>query len=366
MRSANPLTALPSRGTVVPMVQISAAGQLALWIGRRGRGTAQLDWDRRSLVLHVVSGQVVGVEGDDGDVLSAAFGLTESREWFRQAQVAVETGQVSQGEAAAVVKRALAAALEEFFLAPDSRVVFEVDSEMDPGEFTISFPHLAVEMLLSSSNEQLVEVFLPDPGGVLRRLPDFARRAAALGLTDEGMLILAKINDVRSAREIAEPSPHGHGTVYRLLASAVAAGLAELTPRLEDMPFAAIAEPLPEKRRSRWWLWMTLTLALLAVIAALLLARPSQLGQSAPGGAWAVALDMGCQPADLERLYRRLDRHPEVLRVVPSGGGEDACSWLVWGSFATQDQAAQAAISVPSSFLSQGFPPHVVRVTTQP
>lgn len=348
------------------MVQISAAGQLALWIGRRGRGAAQLGWDQRSLVLHVVSGQVVGVEGDDGEVLSSAFGFAESREWFHQAQLAVEAGQVSQGEAAAVVKRALTAALQDFFLAPDGRVIFEADSEVVPGEFTISFPHMAVEMLLSSANEKLVDVFLPDPGGVLRRLPDFARRAAALGLTDEGMLILAKINDVRSAREIAEPSPHGHGTVYRLLASAVASGLAELTPRLEDMPFAAIAEPLPEKRRSRWWLWVTLALALLAVLTALLLARPSQLSQSAPGGPWAVALDMGCQPSDLERLYRRLDRNPEVLRVVPSGGGDDSCSWLVWGSFATQEQAAQAAVAVPSSLLSQGFPPHVVRVATQP
>lgn len=348
------------------MAHVSAAGQLALWIGRRGRGAARLTWGQRELTLHVAAGQVIGVEGDDGELLAASFGLGEGREWFRQAQNAVHGGQVSQGEAVAVVKRALADALLAFFLAEDGTVSFQQDAELEAGEFTISFPHLAVEMVLDSTDEELVGVFLPDPSLMLRRLPDFAKRAAGLGLTDEGMLILAKINDVRTGRDIAEPSPHGSATVYRLLAAAVAAGLAEPAPRLEEMPFAAIAEPLPEpRRRRRWWLWLLLGVGVLAA-AYFLLSQPGHSGIRTEGGPWAVAVDMRCQPADLERLYRRQERHSDVLRMVPTGEGEDPCFWLVWGSFATREEAATAALSVPVGLRTQGFPPHVVVVTTQP
>ena len=350
------------------MGQVSAAGQLALWIGRRGRGAARLTWGEQELTLFVAAGHVVGVEGDDGEVLAASFGLGDAKDWFRQAQAAVEAGQVSQGEATAVVKRALSEALRRFFLAPDGKVTFQQDAEATPDEFTISYPHLAVEMTLGASDEALVSVFLPDPSMVLRRLPEFARRAGGLGLTDEGMLVLAKINDTRTAREIAEPSPHGDVTAYRLLASAVAAGLAEATPRLEDMTFASIAEPLPEPRRGRrWWLWFLILLLGAGAAAFFLFGFPwDGVEKRSEGGSWAVAVDMRCQPADLERLFRRQERHSDLLRIIPTQEGEEACFWLIWGSFATREDAAQAAVSVPPAMRTDGFPPHVVPVGQEP
>jgi len=101
------------------MERASVAGQLALWVGRKGKGSATLRWAQSELVLHVVGLQIVAVEGDDGGRLAAAFGLTESGEWFAQAAEAVGAGQVTQGEANAVVKRALSERLREFFVAPD-------------------------------------------------------------------------------------------------------------------------------------------------------------------------------------------------------------------------------------------------------
>lgn len=320
-------------------------------------------------LLHAAAGQVVGVEGDDGEVLAAAFGLGEGKDWFRKAQEAVQGGLVSQGEAAAVVKRALSEALRSFFLAGDGEVTFHQDTVAEPGEFTISYPHLAVEMILNSSEQGLVEAFLPDPSMILRRLPDFARRAAGLGLTDEGMLILAKINDSRTAQEIAEPSPHGGEIAYRLLASAVAAGLAEPAPRLEEMPFASIDEPPPEPRtKRRWWIWLLIVVLAAAAAAGayFLLQHQRHAAVAGDGGPWAVAVDMRCQPVELERLFRRQERHSDVLRVVPTDDGDDACYWLIWGSFGSRQQAEEAAVSVPAALRTQSFPPHVVRLADSP
>jgi hypothetical protein len=191
------------------MGRATTAGQLALWVGRRGKGSASLRWAEQDLVVHVSGLQIVGVEGDDRGHLEAAFGLTRGGEWFTQAAAAVAAGQVSQAEANAVVKRALAERLREFFLAPDAEASFESGPPPESPGLTISYPHLVVEMVLGSGGESLVDVFLPEPSLLLRRLPEFPKRVGALGLTEEAMAILAKINDQRSAQEIADPSPHG-------------------------------------------------------------------------------------------------------------------------------------------------------------
>jgi hypothetical protein len=346
------------------MTHVSAALQLALWVARKPKGTARLRWDGRELVLHFNNLQVVAVEGDDNDMLASAFGLTAGGEWFRQAQGAVAGGQVSQAEANAVVKRALADALRSFFLTPDGSVALEQETGFESGPLTISYPHLAVELVLGGEGEMLVPVFLPEPELVLRRQPEFLRRVGALGLTDEAMAILAKVNDARTAMEIAVPSPHGKETALRLLAAAAAAGLAEAAPRPQEAQFVptAFEEPAPRRRRGVWG-WIAAFVLIAAAAAALYFTQPWKLRRaSGPGGPWAIAVDGGCQPAELERLYRRQDKDPESFSVVPYGQGQEPCYRLVWGHFPTRQAADAAVQGMPQGVLTRGFAPHVVQV----
>jgi hypothetical protein len=346
------------------MSVVSAASKLVSWVARRGKGTARLRWEGRELVLHFNTLQIVAVEGDDNDMLAPAFGLTSGGEWFRQAQGAVAGGQVSQAEAVAVVKRALAESLRAFFFAPDGAVSFDPDVAFEDGSLTISFPHLAIEMVLGAGGESLVPEFLPSPDSVLKRLPDFVRRVGALGLTDEAMAILAKINDSRTAMEIAAPSPHGQETALRLLAAAVAAGLAEAVAEREERPVVAptFEEPLPV-RRGGVWRWVLALLILGAAAVALFVFEPWKSRVAAgPGGPWAVAVDGGCQPAELERLYRRQDKDPDNLKVVPFGQGQEQCYRLVWGHFPSRESAEQARLALPEGILTRGFAAHVVQV----
>ena len=347
------------------MSQPAAALQLASWVGRRGRGAARLRWSGGELTLNVFGLQIVAAVGDDHDQLSAAFGLAGEGEWFTQAQAAVDGGTVTQAEASAVLKRAVVEGLRSFVLSPDGEVSFDGSAVVPPRALTVSFPHIMVEAVLAPGGEEIAAVILPDASVKLRRLPDFARRAAALGLTEEAMAILAKINDARSADDIAAPSPHGRENALRLLAAAVAGGLAEQAPKLADIPFIASTVTAEAGRREgrrrflRWFLTL-LVVAALAVAAAVL--RPWE-RFAGPGvaGPWAIAVDGGCQPSEVERLYRRRDRDPANLRVVPFGRGEEQCYRLVWGGFADQRAAESAMATLPTGAVTRGFVPHVVR-----
>ncbi len=346
------------------MARTSAANQLAQWVGRKSRGSAHLKWGQSELVLHVTGLQIVAVEGDDGDQLAAAFGLTNGGEWFSEAAAAVEAGQATQAEANAVVKRALADRLREFFEAPDAEVTFETVPQREPQGLTISYPHLVMEVVLGPGGERIADVMLPDPTLILRRLPDFPKRVGALGLTEEGMAILAKVNDQRTAQEIADPSPHGREVAIRLLAAATAAGLVEATLRVAEIPLSTTQPPRfgvgPRRRR---WPWVLLLLALVVAVVALALLRPWDSGAVVGGGGpWSVAVDGGCQPAELERLYRRQEQDKVNLRVVPFGRGDSQCYRLIWGHFPTKEAAEDVIGHLPSNVTSRGFPPHVVRV----
>ncbi len=345
------------------MAHTTAAGQLALWVGRKGRGSATLQWAQQQLVLHVSGLQIVGAEGDDNDRLSAAFGLTAGGEWFAQASGAVASGQVTQSEANAVVKRAVAERLREFFLAPDAQASFDTQGSREPQGLTISYPHLVVEMVLGGGGEVLVPSFLPDPTLLLRRIPDFAKRVGALGLTEEAMAILAKINDQRSAQDIADPSPHGRSVALRLLAAAVGAGLVEAASKVAEVPLAATPPPrFGVARRRRTWPVIALILVAAAVVAVLILRPWKSSAVVGGGGPWSVAVDGGCQPAELERLYRRQEQDKVNLRVVPFGKGDQQCYRLIWGHFPTKEAADATIAHLPPGTVARGFPPHVVRV----
>ena len=353
---------------------LSAAVKLAYWIGHKGKGKAHLHWGDKQLLLSVAGLQILAAEGDDEERLASAFGLTEGAEWFGEARQAIRSGQVSEAEACAVVKRALADRLREFFLAGDATVSFDEGTEPTSQGLTIAYPHLVVEMVLGAGGEELVSCFLPNPELVLRRMPDFLRRVGALALTQEAMAVLAKINDQRTAREIADPSPHGRGPAHRLLAAAVGSGLAEAVPKVAEVPLV-VQRPLPEpvppvkSARSRRWLWLVLVFAVMAgLVAWLVLSRPWQhAAATGGGGPWAIAVDGGCQPAELERLYRRQDQDSINFRVVPFGRGPEQCYRLVWGGFPTKEAAERAMTGgLPGGVVARAFVTHVVHIEPGP
>ncbi|NCO69596.1 MAG: hypothetical protein GW878_03615, partial [Acidobacteria bacterium] len=232
------------------------------------------------------------------------------------------------------------------------------------------YPHLIVEMVLGAGGENLLGVFLPQPSLILRRLPDFARRVGALGLTEEAMAVLAKINDQRTAEEIAAPSPHGEQLALRLLAAAIGGGLSETTERITEVtlatPMGSEDDEAPALRH-RWWPWLVMAAAVLAAVVAWVAWSASQArAGSGHGGPWAVAVDGGCQPAETERLYRRQEQDSSHLRVVPFGTGDEKCKRLVWGSFATRIDAERSISRLPSGVIARGFAPHVVLTATTP
>jgi hypothetical protein len=347
------------------MRRATAATQLALWVGRKGRGSVHLRWDQRELTLFINALQVVGVQGDDRDRLSAGLGLTQGGEWFARAAEAVNAGQVSQAEANAVVKRVLAEVFRDFLLAPDGTVSFDSRALAEPQGLTISYPHLVMELVLSATGEELVGAFLPDPDLTLRRLPEFARRVGVLGLTEEAMAIFAKINDMRSAQEISDPSPHGRELALRLLAAAVGAGLVEATPRVTEMQLDTTAAA--EERSAGgggWWKWLLAILLLGALLVAALFWQPWKGSGSAAGvgGPWGVAVDMGCQSAEMERIYRRQSSNRDAYRLVKFQNGDLPCYRLVWGHFPSKEMAERASGKLPEGVLARGFVAHVVNV----
>lgn len=343
------------------MVRNSAALRLSSWVGKLGRGSAVLRFGEQRLVLHMDAGVITSVEGNDGEILAAAFGLPPEGDWFAEARAAVSQKLVTPEEAAAVLKRALTRQLKLFFSDPQASL------ELFPGEprpasgFVISYPHVVYELVLKEGGETLVPVFLPDPSTVLRRLPGFTRWVGELSLPEEALAILAKVNDARSAEAIAEPSPYSKDIVYRFLGATVGAGLVEAgEPALEEAPLDVTeAEPLPRRKRQWWWV----VAAALAVAVALLFARSLlQSGPNPSQGPWSIAVGGACQPAELEQLYRLQARDKEKLRVVPFGDAAQPCYRLIWGSFASKEQAEAALASVPESFLQRGFQPHAVLV----
>lgn len=344
------------------MVRNSAALRLSSWVGKLGRGSAVLRFGEQRLVLHVDAGAITSVEGNDGEILAAAFGLPPEGDWFAEARGAVSQKLVTPEEAAAVLKRALTSQLKAFFADPQASLELFPGDPRPASGFVISYPHVVYELVLREGGEGLVPVFLPDPSAVLKRLPGFSRWVGELGLPEEALAILAKVNDMRSAEAIAEPSPYGKDMVYRFLGATVGAGLVEAEELALEETQLETTEPEPPPRRKRRWWWIFP--AVLVVAAGLYLSRPFlQPGPKSAQGPWSIAVGGACQPAELEQLYRLQARDKEKLRVVPFGDASQPCYRLVWGAFASREQAEAALSAVPESYLQKGFQPHAVLVT---
>jgi hypothetical protein len=220
-------------------------------------------------------------------------------------------------------------------------------------------------MVLGADGERVAAVYLPDPALVMRRLPDFSRRVGVLGLTEQAIAVLSRINDVRTAGEIAEASPHGREMALRLLAAATGAGLTEASPRVADSSMAQEGEPQEAVGGGsrRFWRWFVVVLLLAVVAVVIALGRPwERHDRAGSGGPWGIAVDMGCQPTEVERLYRRQGQDRNNLRLSKFANGRETCFRLVWGHYRDRQAAEQAMRSLPASVIGRGFAPHVVMV----
>ena len=93
-------------------------------------------------------------------------------------------------------------------------------------------------------------------------------------------------------------------------------------------------------------------------------AEPAQGTISGEDLAWALVIDMGCEPQDLQRVLKKAQENPKVLRPVAADSGDGEQCWrLVWGRFSTQEAAESASDGIPDDLLRQGFDPHPIELT---
>jgi hypothetical protein len=347
--------------------------RLSRWIGQREGGAARLTWSDGEIVLRVFDGRVRFVEGIETVELGRRLGCepTGRADLLEEARALASEHGVSETQAMGAAKELLQGALRAWLLDP------ERDLEIDGGEPeeaegpTISITHTLVELVLSDTTGQVASAVLPDLDVLLNRSPGFLDLYAPLRLSEEADLIVSKITGERTAREIAERSPHNLDEVVRLLAGLVATGILEPEPASETTGDIDLlpAEPLPDVPHRRLpVMWIAIAAAVLLIVLgglAYLVSRTSdeavQVGQA---GEWGLVIDMGCEPQDLQRVLKKARENPKTLRPVAAdvGGGDDPCWRLVWGSFESREAAEAAVSKIPPGMQGQGFEPHAIEL----
>ncbi len=354
--------------------------QLARWIGRQEGGAASLGWSQGEVIMRVAGGRVLWVEGIDPSELCRRLSCRSDsgNDLLEVARGLASSGQISENYAMGAAKELLQQRLRAWLLDPERRLEL-VDGEPDEVEgATISLTHLLVELVLSDTAGNTASAILPDDDVLLSRSPRFLDLYAPLRLSEEADVIVSKITGERSAREIAQRSDHGSDEVTRLLAALVVTGILEPEPALvvrEDLELLPEAEPAESPRRRlpvRWILIAAAVLVLaLAVIAWIVGRSGGENGDGAAAAAdapqghhWALVVDMGCEPQDLQRVLKKAQQNPKALRPVSvNSDGGSPCWQLVWGRFSSQRAADQAIRDLPAAFRETGFEPHAVELT---
>ena len=350
--------------------------QLGRWVARQESGAARLGWTGGELILRVHTGRVRFVEGVDSAELCARLSCEPmgNADVLEEARALAGARQIAETFAMGAAKELIQAKLREWLLDPD-RVLEVVEGEPDEVEgATISITHTLVELVLSDTSGEAAGAILPDLDVLLNRSPDFLDLYAPLRLSEDADLIVSKISGERTAREISDRSEHGAGEVVRLLAGLVVTGILEPEqPLLIDSDvnlLPAEDEEVSERRRVPV-LWIVGAAALLVIalaVIAWMMSRPDSgppeeaVAGSAHG--WALVIDMGCEPQDLQRVLKKAQQNPKLVRPVAadSDGGEP-CWQLVWGHFPNRESAASATRDVPSELQREGFEPHPIELT---
>ncbi|HSO24371.1 MAG TPA: hypothetical protein VLT81_15795 [Chondromyces sp.] len=351
--------------------------RLASWIARQEGGAVRLGWSDGELILRIHNGRIRFAEGVDPEELCRRLSCqpTGCSDLLDEARSLAAKREIAETFAMGAAKELLQKRIKGWLLDPDRELEI-VEGEPDQVDgATISISHTLVELVLSDTSGSTAEAILPDLDVLLSRSPRFLDLYAPLRLSEEADLIVSKITGERTAREVAERSEHGAGEVLRLLAALVVVGILEPEPSLTlggDVDLLP-DEDLEEKPRRRipvsWILGAAAILVVVLAAIAWLVSRPGaevvgEADASRVGRHWALVVDMGCEPQDLQRVLKKAQQNPKALRPVSvEARGGKPCWQLVWGSFTSRESAERAARDLPGALLESGFEPHPIELT---
>jgi hypothetical protein len=354
-----------------------AIERLGRWIAERGSGELRLITGDTEVTIQVVDGKAVAIRGLDPADVAQRLEVEPAGhdELLAEAVAVAEASELSQGQAIATAKEILQEAIATWY-GDGSRQLDLVDADAaGPVGPNISLSHVIVQVVLSDESGRLCEAILTNDDALLRRSDRFLELYSPLRLSEEADLIVAKVTGQRSVREVSAQSPDGTGEVRSLLAALVATGIleeasaAEIDLQLEPEPRPEPMLVRPDHRRRRLPIWVLVAalaaLLLIVIAVAVVWPRPDAAVEvpSADGLTWAIVVDMGCEPQDLQRVLKKTQEHPETLEAVSAGTGEGSPCWrLVWGRFATIDAARQAISEVPQHLIADGFTPHAIEL----
>jgi hypothetical protein len=357
--------------------------QLGQWIGRQEGGAARFVWTDGELILRIQNGRIRFVEGIfPGDLCERlSCDQVGNSDLLEEARALARGGQVAENHAMGAAKEMIQKSLRSWLLDP-TRELEIVDGEPDDVEgATISITHALVELVLSDTSGETAQAVLPNDDTLLVRSSGFLDLYAPLRLSEEADLIVSKISGERSVREVAEASSHAAGEVLRLLASLVVTGILEPETPLQisdDVDLLPVEMESEETRQRIPVQWIVAAAAVLVIVLLVIIFAMTRSGDSAPiegavgvesvaGGealTWGLVIDMGCEPQDLQRVLKKAQENPSVLRPVAADTGDGEPCWrLVWGQFSSRDAAEAATDSIPDDLLREGFDPHPIELT---
>jgi hypothetical protein len=338
-------------------------------------GSARLSWTGGEIVLGIRQGRIHRVDGVDPSELASRLGVEGAgqEELLAEARAMSRIHGLPETQAIGAAKETVQRIIIDWLADPDRH--FDLDHGQPPEADgpTISVTHALVELILADTEHRAADAVLPDRKVLLKRSDGFLELYAPLRLSEEADLIVADITGERTAKEIADQSPHGPEEVIRLVAALVATGMLEATePSVPgqnlEWPGTELDEDEPTRRKIPIWMIGAAVGALLLIIVILasVFMRGGETDDpaGAVAGTWGVVVEMGCEPQDLQRMLSKKNTEPKALRTIIAESADGAdCVRLVWGSFNTR-QAAEAAISdVPTGLVEDGFVPHVVEIT---
>jgi hypothetical protein len=353
--------------------------QLGQWIGRLDGGAARLGWTGGELILRVHKGRIRFVEGIDTGELCRQLSCETvgSIDLLEEARILAAKAQVSEIQAMGAAKELLQNNLRGWLLDP-ARELEAVEGQPDEvAGATVSITHTLVELVLSDTSGAIASEILPDLDVVLTRSPNFLDLYGPLRLSEEADLIVSKITGERTAREIIDRATHDEGEVLRLLAALVVTGILEPEPA---MLLGADMDLLPEEKEERsprrrvpvvWIAAAAAALIIMLLVIAFVMTRSegsreiaSAKVSATPALRWALVVDMGCEPQDLQRVLKKAQENPKIVRPVAADSGNGEPCWrLVWGRFADQAAAEAAVQEIPAELRREGFDPHPVELS---
>jgi hypothetical protein len=352
--------------------------QLGHWIARREGGTARLGWSGGELILRLHNGRIRFVEGVDPSELCQRLSCEPlgNIDLLEEARGLAGTGQIAETYAMGAAKELLQKSLRAWLLDPQRELEIVEGEPNDVEGATISITHTLVELVLSDTTGELSRSILPDLDVLLNRSPKFLDFYAPLRLSEEADLIVSKITGERTAQEVANRSTHGADEVVRLLAALVITGILEPEPALVvsgDVDLLPVDEDEDEEfpRRRIPVAWIVAAAAALAVALIVLIwmmtgSEPTVTDETVAASdiGWGLVIDMGCEPQDLQRVLKKAQDNPKVVRPVAIDSGEGEPCWqLVWGRFPNRAAAEGAAGAIPDGLSQQGFEPHPIELT---